>query len=106
MCRRCPSGMLHVPMAAQPRFGRRVALPTCAVVCHVLLRFEVPFNIWCDQCGEHIAKGVRFNADKKQVTGWCDSCMSAAAIRAPVASPAMTVAHHELLCQQPPTRPK
>lgn len=33
----------------------------------VLSRFEVPFNIWCDQCGEHIAKGVRFNAEKKQV---------------------------------------
>eukprot|EP00878_Enallax_costatus_P017339 GHUV01018211.1.p1 GENE.GHUV01018211.1~~GHUV01018211.1.p1 ORF type:complete len:329 (+),score=119.30 GHUV01018211.1:768-1754(+) len=33
----------------------------------LIIRFEVPFNIWCDQCGEHIAKGVRFNADKKQV---------------------------------------
>lgn len=31
------------------------------------LRFEVPFNIWCSKCGEHIAKGVRFNAEKKQV---------------------------------------
>jgi hypothetical protein len=37
-------------------------------------RFEVPFNIWCGKCGEHIAKGVRFNAEKKQVrvtaAGW------------------------------------
>jgi hypothetical protein len=32
-------------------------------------RFEVPFNIWCSTCGEHIAKGVRFNAEKKQVRG-------------------------------------
>jgi hypothetical protein len=30
-------------------------------------RFEVPFNIWCSTCGEHIAKGVRFNAEKQQV---------------------------------------
>lgn len=29
--------------------------------------FEVPFNIWCGKCGEHIAKGVRFNAEKKAV---------------------------------------
>jgi hypothetical protein len=27
----------------------------------------VPFNIWCSQCGEHIAKGVRFNAEKQAV---------------------------------------
>eukprot|EP00882_Tetradesmus_deserticola_P008306 GHRQ01008756.1.p1 GENE.GHRQ01008756.1~~GHRQ01008756.1.p1 ORF type:complete len:304 (+),score=118.81 GHRQ01008756.1:74-913(+) len=33
----------------------------------LIIRFEVPFNIWCNQCGEHIAKGVRFNAEKKQV---------------------------------------
>jgi hypothetical protein len=36
-------------------------------VCALSARFEVPFNIWCNQCGEHIAKGVRFNAEKKQV---------------------------------------
>lgn len=33
----------------------------------LIIRFEVPFNIWCGKCGEHIAKGVRFNAEKKQV---------------------------------------
>lgn len=38
----------------------------CALVPR---RFEVPFNIWCNTCGEHIAKGVRFNAEKKQVRG-------------------------------------
>lgn len=30
-------------------------------------RFEVPFNIWCEKCGEHIAKGERFNAEKKAI---------------------------------------
>eukprot|EP00879_Flechtneria_rotunda_P004471 GHRR01004725.1.p1 GENE.GHRR01004725.1~~GHRR01004725.1.p1 ORF type:complete len:306 (+),score=96.21 GHRR01004725.1:283-1200(+) len=33
----------------------------------LIIRFEVPFNIWCNQCGEHVAKGVRFNAEKRQV---------------------------------------
>ncbi|KAF8073093.1 NPF8.3 [Scenedesmus sp. PABB004] len=33
----------------------------------LIIRFEVPFNMWCGQCGEHIAKGVRFNAEKKTV---------------------------------------
>ncbi|KAI8464331.1 MAG: hypothetical protein J3K34DRAFT_474422 [Monoraphidium minutum] len=33
----------------------------------LIIRFEVPFNIWCGKCGEHIAQGVRFNAEKKQV---------------------------------------
>ncbi|MEW5297728.1 MAG: hypothetical protein WDW38_006908 [Sanguina aurantia] len=33
----------------------------------LVIRFEVPFNIWCQECGEMIAKGVRFNADKQAV---------------------------------------
>lgn len=33
----------------------------------LVIRFEVPFNIWCGKCGELIGKGVRFNAEKKQV---------------------------------------
>jgi coiled-coil domain-containing protein 130 len=33
------------------------------------IRFELPMPIWCQSCGRHIAKNVRFNADKKQV-GW------------------------------------
>jgi len=34
---------------------------------HTATRFEVPFNIWCEKCGEHIAQGVRFNAEKQAV---------------------------------------
>lgn len=33
----------------------------------LIIRFEVPFNMWCDGCGALIGKGVRFNADKKQI---------------------------------------
>lgn len=33
----------------------------------LVIRFEVPFNLFCSKCGEMIGKGVRFNAEKKQV---------------------------------------
>ena len=26
----------------------------------------MPVNVWCDGCGEHIARGVRYNAEKKK----------------------------------------
>lgn len=32
----------------------------------LVTRFEMPFNIWCAGCSSHIAKGVRYNADKKR----------------------------------------
>lgn len=32
-----------------------------------VVRFEMPFNIWCGGCGKHIGRGVRFNAQKKEV---------------------------------------
>lgn len=32
----------------------------------LVIRFEMPFDSWCDGCGEHVARGIRFNADKKQ----------------------------------------
>jgi coiled-coil domain-containing protein 130 len=31
----------------------------------LVVRFEMPFNVWCNGCGRHVAKGVRFNANKK-----------------------------------------
>ncbi|XP_057447916.1 uncharacterized protein LOC130739599 [Lotus japonicus] len=33
----------------------------------LIIRFEMPFNIWCGGCNSMIGKGVRFNAEKKQV---------------------------------------
>ena len=33
----------------------------------LVIRFEIPFNIWCDKCGSIITQGTRFNADKKAV---------------------------------------
>ncbi len=33
----------------------------------LVIRFEMPFNVWCLHCKAHIGKGVRYNAEKKQV---------------------------------------
>eukprot|EP00961_Rhodomonas_salina_P149785 2016624-Rhodomonas_salina.1 len=32
-----------------------------------VVRFEMPFDIFCEKCNECIHKGVRFNADKEKV---------------------------------------
>ncbi|EPS42041.1 hypothetical protein H072_4044 [Dactylellina haptotyla CBS 200.50] len=34
------------------------------------VRFETPFNIWCEHCNNHIAQGVRFNAEKKKIANY------------------------------------
>ena len=31
----------------------------------LVVRFEMPFNVFCNGCNKHVAKGVRFNANKK-----------------------------------------
>jgi len=33
----------------------------------LIIRFEMPYNIWCGGCNAHIGKGVRYNAEKKVV---------------------------------------
>jgi coiled-coil domain-containing protein 130 len=33
----------------------------------LIIRFEMPFNVWCLGCNHLIGKGVRFNAEKKQI---------------------------------------
>lgn len=36
------------------------------VICD-LYSFELPYNIWCLGCERHLARGVRFNAEKKEI---------------------------------------
>ena len=36
----------------------------------------MPFNIWCGGCNSMIAKGVRFNAEKKQVGNYYSTKVS------------------------------
>ncbi|PAV61636.1 hypothetical protein WR25_00664 [Diploscapter pachys] len=33
----------------------------------LIIRFEMPFNIWCLGCRNHVGMGVRYNAEKKKV---------------------------------------
>lgn len=33
----------------------------------LVIRFEMPYNIWCEGCGNHIGTGVRYNAEKSKV---------------------------------------
>lgn len=33
----------------------------------LVIRFEMPYNVWCDGCQNHIGMGVRYNAEKKKV---------------------------------------
>ncbi|KAJ4495135.1 DUF572-domain-containing protein [Lentinula edodes] len=33
----------------------------------LITRFELPFNIWCGTCNNHIGLGVRYNAEKKKI---------------------------------------
>eukprot|EP01026_Neomeris_dumetosa_P043846 TRINITY_DN3683_c0_g2_i2.p1 TRINITY_DN3683_c0_g2~~TRINITY_DN3683_c0_g2_i2.p1 ORF type:complete len:321 (-),score=24.88 TRINITY_DN3683_c0_g2_i2:532-1365(-) len=39
----------------------------------LVIRFEMPYHVWCQKCGEMIAKGERFNAEKKQVGSYFSS---------------------------------
>lgn len=32
----------------------------------LVVRFEMPFNVWCTHCETHIGRGVRFNAKKRK----------------------------------------
>ncbi|XP_063698430.1 coiled-coil domain-containing protein 130 homolog [Culicoides brevitarsis] len=33
----------------------------------IIIRFEMPYNIWCEGCKNHIGMGVRYNAEKTKV---------------------------------------
>ncbi|KAJ1736047.1 Protein saf4 [Coemansia biformis] len=53
----------------------------------LIVRFELPFSVWCGGCGELLATGVRFNAEKTRIGSYfstpiwsfrmkCRSCSS------------------------------
>ena len=33
----------------------------------LIIRFEMPYNIWCDGCKKHIGMGVRYNSEKTKL---------------------------------------
>ncbi|GAA5989814.1 hypothetical protein JCM11641_003376 [Rhodosporidiobolus odoratus] len=41
----------------------------------LVVRFELPYNIWCNGCNNHIGQGVRYNAEKKRVGSYYSSAI-------------------------------
>jgi coiled-coil domain-containing protein 130 len=35
----------------------------------LIIRFEMPYNIWCEGCGNHVGMGVRWRLDKSSIPG-------------------------------------
>lgn len=33
----------------------------------LIVRFELPFDIWCGGCDKHVGQGVRYNAEKRKI---------------------------------------
>eukprot|EP00884_Botryococcus_braunii_P014894 jgi/Botrbrau1/23405/Bobra.0051s0049.1 len=49
----------------------------------LIIRFEMPFNVWCEGCNHLIGKGVRFNAEKKQIGTYFSSKIWSFVMRSP-----------------------
>lgn len=49
---------------AHPLRERAKRLATEGVL---IIRFEMPFNVRCNGCGNHIGKGVRYDAEKRKI---------------------------------------
>ncbi|EIE21957.1 DUF572-domain-containing protein [Coccomyxa subellipsoidea C-169] len=52
----------------------------------LVIRFEMPFNVWCNGCGHLIGKGVRFNAEKKQIGNYFSTKIWSFSMTAPCCS--------------------
>ena len=52
----------------------------------MVIRFEMPFNVWCGGCNHLIGKGVRFNAEKKQIGSYYSTKIWSFTMRAPCCS--------------------
>lgn len=61
----------------------------------LVIRFEMPYHIWCGGCNSMIAKGVRFNAEKKQVGNYYSTKIWSFAMKSPCCK-------HEIVIQTDP----
>ncbi|KAJ3337624.1 hypothetical protein HDU93_000767 [Gonapodya sp. JEL0774] len=57
-------GSINTYVGSHPLRERAKRLKTEGIL---VIRFEMPYNIWCGGCGNHIGMGVRYNAQKKKV---------------------------------------
>jgi len=49
----------------------------------LIIRFEMPFPVWCSGCNHLIGRGVRFNAEKKQIGAYHSTKIWSFTMRAP-----------------------
>lgn len=56
-------GSINAFQGSHPLGRRAKDLATQRVL---VVRFEMPFNVWCTHCETHIGRGVRFNARKRK----------------------------------------
>ncbi|KAJ4839852.1 hypothetical protein Tsubulata_030152 [Turnera subulata] len=61
----------------------------------LIIRFEMPYHIWCGGCNSMIAKGVRFNAEKKQVGNYYSTKIWSFTMKSPCCK-------HEIVIQTDP----
>lgn len=56
-----------------------------------MVRFELPFHVWCGACGHLMAKGVRFNAEKKQAGAYHSTKIWEFSMKTPCCSNALII---------------
>lgn len=59
----------------------------------------MPFNVWCDGCNHLIAKGVRFNAEKKQAGNYFSTKIWSFKMRSPCCSTEIEVRTDPKSCE-------
>jgi coiled-coil domain-containing protein 130 len=57
-------GSINTFVGQHPLRERAKKLKTEGIL---VVRFELPFNIWCGGCQNHVGVGVRYNAEKKTI---------------------------------------
>ncbi|TDH67692.1 hypothetical protein CCR75_008683 [Bremia lactucae] len=57
----------------------------------LVVRFEMPYGVWCTHCDAHIGRGVRFNARKKQAGRYFTSTIWEFCMKCPNCSGEMVI---------------
>eukprot|EP00742_Colponemidia_sp_Colp-10_P003163 GILJ01003371.1.p1 GENE.GILJ01003371.1~~GILJ01003371.1.p1 ORF type:complete len:344 (+),score=62.63 GILJ01003371.1:40-1071(+) len=65
----------------------------------LVIRFEMPFNVWCEGCEHLIGKGVRFNAEKKCVGNYFSTKIWEFGMKCPACSKKIVVKTDPKSCE-------
>ncbi|CEG45570.1 C2C2-type Zn-finger protein [Plasmopara halstedii] len=57
----------------------------------LVVRFEMPYSVWCTHCSSHIGRGVRFNARKKQAGRYFSTVIWEFSLKCPSCSGEMII---------------